>query len=153
MGLRPQASSAGSLTLRTALNYKYNPALNYTVALQDDVDTLGRLRVSLRSQNDELLSYFDHFFQLREALEGRYLESPPHPEVGGRQARQYVRSLRRPPGADGGEQLGEAVASYIERLDACLRTFMDKCGDAAEAVSETERAYLSRPPNALSGYF
>ncbi|MDL2294984.1 ribbon-helix-helix domain-containing protein [Ruminococcaceae bacterium OttesenSCG-928-D13] len=152
-GLRPQAASAGSLTLRTAMNYKYNPALSYTVALQDDAETLGRLRVSLRSQNSELLDYFNHFFQLWGVLESRYLESPPPETAADRQAKRYVRPLRRPPGTAGGEQLGAAIAAYIERLDLCLRTFMDNCENAAEAVSKTERIYLSHPQDGLGGFF
>lgn len=143
-GLRMQASTAGSLTLRTALRYKYNPALSYTLELLAGEDEwLGRLRVSVRSQNAPLLDYFGSFFQLWQALEEKHLAQPPPAGSHAAEAKRYLRLLRQPRGAATGTEAGQAVAGYIATLDACLKTFIQNCANTAAAVQATEQEYLA----------
>ena len=66
--------SDSMFSLRSALSYKYNPTIRYSVELYRNMKPLlGELRVSLRSQNSTLLLYLLQFFKLWERIETSYL--------------------------------------------------------------------------------
>ncbi len=141
-GLRSQLSAGGLLTLKTALCYKYNPALSYTVELAETADSIGQLRVSLRSQNETLLRYFSLFFELWERLEATVCPLPVPAERHQQERARYVRSLRpcATPGMDGASQ-GRAIAAYLSALDGCLKAYFTYLGDAGQTVQQTAEAY------------
>ena len=59
-----QQNSPSVLMLRTALQYKYRPTINYRVELEREPDTyLGRLKVQIRTQNMLLTECFNLFFR------------------------------------------------------------------------------------------
>lgn len=140
-GLRTQAASSGSVTLRTSLCYKYNPALCYTVELLPEGEGLAQLRVWMRSQNSELLTYFRHFFQLWHSMEQNSLPQPPTRKLAKLENKRYLRSLRAPAGPHSGAEAGEAIAAYVRLLDGCIKTFFSHLSDAKTAVEETTRQY------------
>lgn len=142
-GMRASSVSGGSITLRTALRYKYNPALNYTIEVRDGDEYLGRLRVHVRSQNEGLLTYFQHFFDLWWSLEQKHLDNPPQRTECRVDEKRYTRTLRRPAVQVEEAQTGEMIADYITLLDGCLKAFFGNLDDARNAVAETERAYLT----------
>ncbi|MGD9560384.1 MAG: hypothetical protein AB7V55_07250 [Oscillospiraceae bacterium] len=141
-GFRCARTARGALNLYTALPYKYRPAVRFSIELQDDPQVLGRLRVSMRSQNDTLLSYFEVFFDLWRSLEAKHLHPPPAQAEPAAQQAQYACVLRRTSdialGADEGLQMG----TYIAGLDACLKTFFENLGDAPAALEKTEARFL-----------
>lgn len=58
-----QQNSPSVLMLRTALQYKYRPTVNYRVELEREPDMyMGRLKVQIRTQNTLLTEYFNAFF-------------------------------------------------------------------------------------------
>lgn len=140
-GFRGDVSSGGTLTLRTALKYKYNPALNYVVQLWDEDGQLGQLRVGLRSQNQILLDYFRQFFDLWCALENQHLPQPPPAGHSTVEEKRYARTLRK--GEEKStENTGEIIANYVQLMDGCMRIFFDNLDDFAKAQKETEQEYL-----------
>ena len=48
---RLQPASDGALLIKSPLSYKYKPTIRYAVDILPQEDTLGRLRVSFRTQN------------------------------------------------------------------------------------------------------
>ena len=65
-----QQRSASLMTLRTALDYKYRPTINFKVELERAlVDYLGTLRVQIRTQSAALINLFDSFFSGWVSLE------------------------------------------------------------------------------------
>lgn len=141
-GLRVAGQSAASLTVRTALSYKYNPALSYTVEMRGDGTDLGRLRLTLRSQNDRVLEHFNRFFHLWEELEARYLPTPPAYSDQDVQPKRYQRTLRRPDLQE--EETAKALAAYIATLDGSLKVFFQNLGDDLRAIKATESYYKKR---------
>lgn len=142
-GLRSSVSSGGTLTLKTSIRYKYNPAIQYVVELFESGEELGELRIALRSQNDALLTYMQLFFKLWSKLEEMHLPQPPGGQRQVIQPKRYVRTLRRLPDEAAQDQVGEAIAGYISLLDACLKTYFQYLNDANEAVRHTENEYRS----------
>ena len=64
--------SDSMMSLRSALAYKYNPNVRYSVELYPDRPGEGELRVSLRSQSSALILYLSQFFRLWAKIEQAY---------------------------------------------------------------------------------
>ncbi len=141
IGLRSNVSSGGNLTLRTAIRYKYNPSLQYAVELFEGRDDLGELRVSVRSQNETLLTYMQYFFKLWARLEEVYLPLAKEEELQFIEPKRYVRRLRHISGLETQEETGQAVAAYISLLDECIKTYFNNLEDAEQALKATENEY------------
>ena len=140
LGLHVFGQSANTLTVRTALSYKYNPSLSYVVEMGAKNEKLGRLRLTLRSQNHQVLAYFVHFFQLWEKLEKSYLSSPPVNSAYVVQDKRYQRIFRRPD--QGEEETAKLLAEYIYTLDGSIKAFFRHLDDAPQAVMAAESFYL-----------
>lgn len=70
-----QQRSASLMTLRTALDYKYRPTINYKIELDRTPDKfLGVLRMSIRTQSSSLIAMFNSFFTYRIKLESETLK-------------------------------------------------------------------------------
>ncbi len=143
--------SDSHFSLRSALDYKYNPTVRYHVELCRNISpegTVGELRVSLRTQNASLLFYLNQFYLLWNRVEEGLLRSAVHgrTEDGGK----YVRRLQLRTVSSGGriadtgsETLGELIAAYIRTLDAALKAYFYHLNNPAAAMAEVERIYRS----------
>ena len=138
------ASSSGTiLGVRSALAYKYNPTVRYQVELYKGGGAeIGELRVSLRTQNEGLISYLQAYYRLWNAL-----EKPDNPkEVNYRIERDKLFRklvLHRDPSGHlpaGGVPLGRLIADYVGKFDAGLKFFFDHLD--APALVEREVASL-----------
>ena len=69
----PEGGSAGMMNLRTALRYKYNPTVRYCLELSRDNNSIGTLRVSLRTQNMQLILRMMDFYNLWDAVEKMFI--------------------------------------------------------------------------------
>lgn len=139
--LQPMLSASDSLfTVRSALQYKYNPSLRYTVELYPRAgETFGALRASLRTQNPALLLYLSQFYHLWAKLEAACLEGGPREwDVdGGR----FTRQLCTPAREMNGEELGNAIADYVCLFDSCLKTFFEHLDEPEQAPAAVRRQY------------
>lgn len=134
-----------TLTLRSAIAYKYNPSVKYAVELyRAPGEEIGELRVSLRSQNSTLLLYLTQFFRLWMKIESAYLPRMTCRAEDGR----LTRSLRptavvqqADTGALSSETLGDLLTAYIALFDRALKCFFYHLEAPAAAASEIERMY------------
>ena len=140
--LQPMLNASDAMySVRSALQYKYNPSVRYVVELYPHAgEELGEFRAALRTQNPTLLLYLGQFYKLWAKLEDACLHGPRRTcqAAGGR----YTRVLRTPQGLTA-EQLGEALASYVRLFDACLKAFFDDVTDADQAVRAVQRTYTA----------
>ena len=125
-------------SLRSALAYKYNPRIRYRVELykHPEGETIGELKVWLRTQNSDLINAVNGFYKLWTALEREYF---PDVEVE-IQDERYTRKLklRENPNKNINVNLtlGDVIASYINTFDIGLKT----CFESNEQVEKiTER--------------
>lgn len=133
-------NSLSCMNMRSSLDYKYNPSVKYTVELlKDDSDDLGALKVSLRSQNANLISYMIEFYKLFASIECKYLQGVKYTLDDDK----FTRTLT-PRGDDEDPQtLGRAIARYVKVFDNCLKLFFSYVNDTVKASYEIERAYVS----------
>ncbi|MFV0413119.1 MAG: CopG family transcriptional regulator [Oscillospiraceae bacterium] len=143
---RASVSPGGTLTLRTVLQYKYNPAISYVVDLREEDGTIGTVYLVLRSQNQDLLRHIRQFFALWAQMEGQYLPAPPGKSSYTANTHRYGRQLRSPQSEPSGQQTGLALAEYITLLDACLQSFFKYPGNPAAAAELAEAHYRRSLP-------
>lgn len=135
--------SDSMMSLRSALSYKYNPTVRYSVELyRDQQGAAGELKVLLRSQNNSLILYMSQFFKLWTRLEQAYVGETQYQIESGR----YTRVLRLPETVKSNEQMGEVLAEYIKTLDDCMKIFFEQLEQpqaAAQRIEARYRQYLS----------
>lgn len=128
-------------SLRSALAYKYNPTVRYSVELYRNAKPLlGELRVSLRSQNSTLLLYLLQFFKLWVHVEESFLGRTESTVEDGRFIRKLV--LRSEGAEPDNETVGEAIAAYIDLFDRALKAFFANLSDPQRAVVQVQRLYV-----------
>ena len=131
--------SDSMFSLRSALSYKYNPTVRYSVELyQDLTPLLGELRVSVRSQNSTLMLTMLQFFKLWSRIEHSYIGPTEFAVDDGR----FTRKLRYPQdGQADNERVGEAIAGYIETFDRALKLYFENLTNPQYALNGVERLY------------
>ena len=71
--IQPQPSDA-MLSIRSALRYKYKPVIRYGLELYRSFDkTIGQLKVSFRTQSENLKADLTEFLKLWAELENKYI--------------------------------------------------------------------------------
>ncbi len=149
-GFRLQmAPSASIMSIHSALCYKYNPSIRYTVELFRETDKVaGELRVGFRTQNRQLIDAFNGFLQIWSQLETVYigkhfqnLTVPCRIENG-----HYCRPFLAPSEHMNSEQLGQAIAQYIRMFDAVLKVYFAhlKHPDVIEYTQDAYRSCLKQ---------
>ncbi len=145
--IQPQPA-ASMLSIRSPLRYKYKPTIRYSLELYTaPQDAVGRLKVSLRTQNAQLLQSLTDFFQIWAALENHYLRRYFPQGIRWQAADgKFSRELMFPPGRDeiSSEELGNTIASYIQMLDAVMKTYFAALDSPAAAAVQAEEAYRQR---------
>ena len=138
----PQLQPSDSMfSLRSALDYKYNPSVRYSVELYKNArPLLGELRVSVRSQNSALVLAMLQFFKLWTRLENTYIGRVECAMEDGR----YLRKLRISEGSEQtNEQIGEGIAAYINLMDSALKRYFESIHDPAAAITSVEKLYVN----------
>ena len=138
----PQLQPSDSMfSLRSALDYKYNPSVRYSVELYKNArPLLGELRVSVRSQNSALVLAMLQFFKLWTRIETMYIGRVECAMEDGR----YLRKLRLSDDNQlSNEQIGEGIAAYINLLDSALKRYFELIHEPAAAVTSVEKLYVN----------
>lgn len=131
--------SESMFSLRSALSYKYNPSIRYSVELYPDKGPfIGELRVSLRSQNSALTLAMLQFFKLWAGVEAALVGKTEYALEDTR----YTRRLKAPADREmQHEPLGEAIAAYIELFDRALKRYFEFLHNPEHALRQVERLY------------
>lgn len=139
----PEAASTGMMNLRTALRYKYNPTVRYSLELSRDNQSIGTLRVSLRTQNTQLIMAMVNFYGLWDTVETVFLGRQQSLVDGERYLRVLMLQSPAPQSLLlGSEALGELIADYISTFDAALKLyFSEPEPDSRETKAKIERLY------------
>lgn len=136
--------SASLMTLKTALSYKYRPAVSYKVELQREPDDfIGQLRVQIRTQSQPLTELFNRFFTYRTELEKRCLsETGYNNYIGVVSSGCFARKLIND---TSGSNTGTAISQYITHLNRSMQLYFSSPEDFPEYMVENEyRDILSR---------
>ena len=143
--LRPAESRSDSmLTLRSALAFKYNPTVRYSVVLyRNEYPAIGELRVGFRTQNKELVTCMELFYRAWIQIEESYIGGGDYNMEEGRFVRRLV--LRRNPGADvpDSDTLGALIADYVRVFDECMKIFFAS-PNSSDSIDRIEKLYRDK---------
>ena len=140
--------SESALTLRSALHYKYNPVINYSIELYRDFDTaFGKLKVSLRTQSKSLIAAFEDFLMLlaeteRGCISERITGSVSYTFENGRFVRAFSRPAERNVSDD---DIAEALYGYVRLFDELVKLYFANADDretAKKLINQRYNAYL-----------
>ncbi len=136
------------ISIRSILEYKYNPTIRYFIELYRSVDTaMGELKITSRSQSSELQAYLYEFFTLFSKMEQLYMKkyfpSRPIPyftnEGLGRFRRELIimeedRTLTT-------DTMAKAMGDYVQMIDRLLGTYLTNLQDIELGVNKIEKMY------------
>lgn len=131
--------SDSMFSLRSALAYKYNPTVRYSVELNRNLQpAIGEIRVSVRSQSSALRLYMLQFFKLWSRIEQNLVG---HVECAMADDR-YIRRLAVAEDRKlDNEALGQAIAEYIRLFDTALKLFFNHLDQPETAIARVESLY------------
>ncbi len=142
--VQPHASGS-MMSVYSALRYKYNPTVRYSVELYEQTGPeIGELKVLFRTQNEGLVAYLNEFFTFWASLEKHYLGNYfPGGIMSDISGARFTRRLKigdltqtlTP------QVLGEAIAQYIETLDKAMKEYFSYLDRPAAAQRKTEECY------------
>lgn len=114
--------------LRSAIRYKYNPTARYSVELyrQPEDNVIGELRVSIRTQNRNLIEAMKQFYEMWASVEGEYRQVESAVDEQGRIARKLQLSFRDEEARDvSGLTVGDVLSAYITTFDRALKYYFE----------------------------
>ena len=129
------------INMRSALQYKYNPSVKYSVELFEKGGYNGQLKISMRSQNSAFIAVMDSFFAVWAQLEMQYsgIDSTEFSFEKGR----YVRLLRKD-GSETFNEYGRKIAMYVDLLDGCMKEYFGNIAVSSAAASNSAvKKYLA----------
>lgn len=127
-------------SVSSALAYRYNPTLKYSLELFPAGD-LGQLKISLRSQSRALFEKMENFYLLFIGIEKKYIGERSYFYQDGR----FVRILKRPSSA-GANEIGEAISAYVKEFDEYLKSYF-LCDGDEKAAAVIEKDYADNLKN------
>ncbi len=133
--------NALSMSMKSALDYKYRPTVKYEVELyRSGEDSIGELTVSFRTQSAELLSAMGRFFGLWKQLEEAYLAPKLGHEIPSALLEgRFVRRISLPSRDCSAEELAEAISEYVHLFDRLLKG----CLSGRMTAADAERQYAA----------
>ncbi len=138
------APNAMTMSLKSALAYRYRPTVKYEVELfRPGQGEMGELTVLFRTQSAELIDALTDFFRLWTRIEDRDLApllstAPRYALYEGK----FVRSICAPARPVSAEDIAQALSGYIRLFDRLMKEYLGGRLSAADAEREY-RAYLS----------
>ena len=136
--------SESAFQMRSALSYKYNPTVRYTVALGQSGTALGELRVSVRSRSDAFTLAVLQFFRLWDKLENAYIGATDLTFEPNRLVRRLMPHYKSN-GRAADVIDADALAAYIGAFDGAMKAFfndIDRPVAAAEAAEASMAEYV-----------
>lgn len=139
--------SDATMAVHSALKYKYNPTIRYSIELyKERDDVVGELKVSFRTQNKNLISDITKFFMIWARMEKQYIEKYfPEKQVilqikDGKLVRKFI--VPKEEKYRTNDQIGKAITKYIESLDRIIKIYFRNIDDLKVAEEEMEEAYI-----------
>ena len=129
---RPQLSMAA---VQSALTYRYNPTVKYSVELYQSGEDLGEIKMSLRTQNPTLIALMEKFYSFLIGLEKKYLGEREYVYEGFK----FTRIMKNPKLK--AEETGESIAYYVKAVNYLLNEYFKGLDDLPRTETLLERKF------------
>lgn len=142
--------SDNSLAIRSALQYRYKPVIRYSIELYRGFEnTLGKLKVSFRTQSAALMSDFGDFLQLWAAIEKNHIiEHFPDGITYTFDGDKFTRTFYLPPDKHklSDDAIAAALSEYVKMFDEIMKLYfanLDNVKKAETLVWQRYEEYLN----------
>lgn len=115
-----QQPSSYMASIVSALSYRYNPAIRYSVEIFPNSSHLGQLKVTLRTQNPELIERISDFYSLYSVLEKNHYNSRARHLFDGI---KFTRLFTFPATPVSTKQLAGILTAYVRDFDELLSVY------------------------------
>lgn len=137
--------SDSALAIRSALQYKYKPVIRYGIELYRSFDnSIGKLKVSLRTQSESLIGEFERFTELWMRLEQQYIIGHfPHGITYETSDGKFTRTFCLPPDKHKltDDAIAAALSEYITMFDDIIKLYFANCSDREKAAALVHKRY------------
>ena len=132
-----------SLSLKTALDYKYRPTVKYCVELyRNNSESIGELKVLYRINSQELLYNITRFFEIIISVEEKLIGKKVYYEVSpGRFVRQFIIPDTL---AYSYHETARAIGDYVKNFDAIMKKFLSGKYTSITHLENDYKIYLSK---------
>ncbi len=127
-------------SIMSALDYRYNPAIKYSVELFPNSDHLGQLKVTLRTQNAILINLISDFYRLYTYLEKTHYN---HKAVFMFDGAKFTRLFDFPKTPITTKELALKLTEYVKHFDELLNVYFNNLtNDEKHLLYLVEKRYL-----------
>ena len=132
-----------AISVKSPIRYVYRPELKYKITIsQNDRVSIGKMSVTLRSNDINTLRCFLAFVNLWIELEGKYI-SPRERIEYACDAGYFERKVYLPVNVRqvNGQAVGETISDYISVFDELLKRYFAKPESGAPEIEKMYRDY------------
>lgn len=146
--------SETALAMRSALRYKYNPVIRYSVELYRNFgSTIGKLKVSFRTQSEALINAFGTFLGIwikseRKYIVGHFPDGITYAIEDGKFTRTFCLPTDKHELSD--DEIASALSEYIKMFDTILKIYFAEAEDEKAAKKAVEKAYKEYLSNGMT---
>ena len=134
-------------SIMSALDYRYNPAIKYSVELFPSSDHLGQLKVTLRTQNVILINLISDFYTFYTYLEKKYYNPNAMFIYDGA---KFTRLFDFPKVNITSKELAEKLTEYVKHFDELLNVYFNNLAtEEKRLLYIVEKRYLELKNGAI----
>lgn len=133
-------------SIMSALDYRYNPAIKYSVELFPHSDHLGQLKVTLRTQNSILINLMSDFYNLYMFIEKKYYNGNARFMFDGV---KFTRLFDFPSVNITTKDLAEQLTYYVKDFDELLNVYFNNLSDGGLAFALVEKRFKQLKENKI----
>ncbi len=145
--------SDAMLSIRSSLKYKYKPVIRYSLELYRSFEkTMGQLRVSFRTQSEQLKADLTDFFTLWAELENRYIvRFFPEGISYAINGERFTRTFRLPEQQEyrTDSEIARAISEYVKMFDEILKLYFANIENRPLAAQLAAERYCSHLQNGI----
>ena len=133
-------------SIMSALDYRYNPAIKYSVELFPSSDHLGQLKVTLRTQNSILINLISDFYTYYTYLEKKYYNPNARYLYDGV---KFTRLFDFPKVNITTKELAEKLTLYVKDFDELLNTYFNNLTNESNLLYIVEKKFKELKSNSI----
>ena len=133
-------------SIMSALDYRYNPAIKYSVELFPNSAHLGQLKVTLRTQNTILINLISDFYTYYTYLEKKYYNPNARFLFDGV---KFTRLFDFPKVNITTKELAEKLTLYVKDFDELLNVYFNNLTNEKQLLYVVENKYKQLKQNSI----
>ncbi len=133
-------------SIMSAIDYRYNPQIKYSVELFSNSSHLGQLKVTLRTQNTILVNLISDFYTFYSYLEKTYYNENARFLFDGV---KFTRLFNFPEINLSAKAVGELLTDYVKDFDELLSLYFSELNTGDKVFNTVQKRYIQLKNNKI----